>query len=108
MANQLLEQEVASYLGLPRSRPPMRVLMARKGPGSVAAGAGVLHRAMVRDKLWCREACRPVIEHFQHWRGPRDSSPKNKSLSHAGDAVRYILRDKLDERERNAARIVRR
>ena len=108
LANQLLEQEIADYLGLPRGRPPCRILMARKGPGSVTAGAGLIHRAMVRDRLWVHPRCGPVIEHFRHWRGPRDGSPKNKALTHAGDAIRYILRDQLDIRDRSVSRIARR
>lgn len=108
LANQLLEQEIADYVGRSRLSPPCRILMARKGPGSVAAGAGLLHRAMVRNQLWVHPRCAPVIDHFRHWRGPRDGSAKNQALTHAGDAVRYILRDQLDTRDRRHARIRRR
>jgi len=107
LANQLLEQEIADVVGRPRSSPPCKIQMARKGPGSIAAGAGLLHRAMVRDQLWVHERCEPVVAHFRHWKGPRDSSARNAELTHAGDAVRYILRDQLDTRDRRTARIVR-
>ena len=107
LANQLLEQEIASYIGSPRSSPPCRIKMAKKGPGSVAAGCGLIHRAMVRDKIWVHPRCKPVIQHFRHWRGPRDNKPKNRELTHAGDALRYILRDQLDQRDRRSGRLKR-
>lgn len=108
MANQLLEQEIASHIGLPRTRPPCRILPAKKGPGSVAAGCGLLHRAMVRDRLWVHPRCAPVVAHFRGWRGPRDNRPANQALTHAGDAVRYILRDQLDQRDHRVVRLPRR
>ena len=100
MANQLLEQAVAKHLGLPAHLPPMSIRNARKGPGSIEAGCGLIHRAMVRGNLRVSARCPSLIAHFAHWKGPRDGSAANKELSHVGDAARYATRDVLDTRER--------
>jgi len=100
MANQMLEQAIARHLGLPISNPPMRIINARKGPGSVEAGCGLIHRAMVRGNLRVSARCPSLISHFAHWKGPRDGSAENKELSHIGDAARYATRNVLDTRER--------
>ena len=97
MANKLLEHEIAKLLGYPTSQPPMRVRNASKGPGSVAAGCGVLHRAMARGQLLVHPRCKRTIEHFRHWKGPKDGSKGNKEMSHSGDGWRYIVWEKRDD-----------
>jgi len=102
--NQLLEQKIAVLSGLPPTAPPFRIKAARKGPGSVAYTARLLHSAMVKGSLTVHPNCEALIAGLRHWRGPGGTS-QNKELSHILDAARYIGREFLDTRHRNTDRI---
>jgi phage terminase large subunit-like protein len=106
LVNQLLQQEIAKYLGQ-WPRVPLRIANAKKGPGSVLTGCALIHRAMARAELRVHPRCTALVEHFRHWKGPRDGGAENKALSHAGDGFRYIVRGQLDTRERRIERIRR-
>jgi len=100
----LLEQKIAVLSGLPPTAPPFRIKAARKGPGSVAYTARLLHSAMVKGSLTVHPNCEALIAGLRHWRGPGGTS-QNKELSHILDAARYIGREFLDTRHRNTDRI---
>lgn len=102
--NQLLEQKIAMLHGLPPTAPPFQIKPARKGPGSVAYTARLLHSAMVKESLFVHPNCTNLIQGFRHWRGPGGNSA-NKELSHILDAARYIGREFLDTKHRNTDRI---
>jgi len=102
--NELLQQKIAVLSGLPPESPPFRIKAARKGPGSVAYTARLLHSAMVKGSLTVHPNCEALIAGLRHWRGPGGNSA-NKDLSHILDAARYIGREYLDTRHRNTDRI---
>jgi hypothetical protein len=102
--NQLLEQKIAVLSGLPPESPPFRIKAARKGPGSVAYTARLLHSAQVKGSMIVHPNCEALIAGFRHWRGPGGNAA-NKDLSHILDAARYIGREYLDTRHRNTDRI---
>lgn len=102
--NQLLEQRIAVSVGLPPTSPPFKIRPARKGPGSVAYTARLLHSAMVRGDVRVHPNCERLIQGFRHWRGPGGNA-QNKELSHILDAARYIGREYLDTRQRSEDRI---
>ena len=102
--NQLLEQRIAVSVGLPPTSPPFKIRPARKGPGSVAYTARLLHSAMVRGDVRVHPNCERLIQGFRHWRGPGGNA-QNKELSHILDAARYIGREYLDTRQLSEDRI---
>ena len=102
--NQLLEQKIAVLSGLPPDAPPFRIKAARKGPGSVAYTARLLHSAMVKGSLTVHPNCAALISGLRHWRGPGGNA-QNKELSHILDAARYIGREFLDTRHRSTSTI---
>jgi hypothetical protein len=102
--NELLQQKIAVLSGLPPDSPPLRIKAARKGPGSVAYTARLLHSAMVKGSLTVHPNCAALVAGFRHWRGPGGTS-QNKDLSHILDAARYIGREFLDTRHRSTSTI---
>jgi len=102
--NELLQQKIATLHGLPPTAPPFQIRPARKGPGSVAYTARLLHSAMVKGSLTVHPNCAHLVQGFRHWRGPGGTS-QNKELSHILDAARYIGREFLDTRHRNTDKI---
>lgn len=95
--NTLLTESIATLSGYPEHSPPFRIKPARKGPGSVVYTSRLLHAAMVKGDLHIHPRCSSLVESFRHWRGP-GGDQKNKDLSHALDAARYIGRSFLDTR----------
>ena len=102
--NELLQQKIAVLSGLPPDSPPLRIKAARKGPGSVAYTARLLHSAMVKGSLTVHPNCAALVAGFRHWRGPGGNA-QNKDLSHILDAARYIGREFLDTRHRSTSTI---
>lgn len=95
--NTLLTESIATLSGYPEHSPPFRIKPARKGPGSVVYTSRLLHAAMVKGDMRIHPRCSNLVESFRHWRGP-GGDQKNKDLSHALDAARYIGRSFLDTR----------
>ena len=102
--NELLQQKIAVLSGLPPESPPFRIKAARKGPGSVAYTARLLHSAQVKGSMIVHPNCEALISGFRHWRGPGGNAA-NKDLSHILDAARYIGREYLDTRHRSTSTI---
>ena len=101
--NRLLEEALARALGIPVSRPPVRIAPARKGPGSVMMGARVVNNALLSGRLKVSPRCVHLIKGLSHWRGTKNS--RDADLSHALDSLRYGTVDILDPRARGAHRL---
>lgn len=101
--NRLMEEAIARCLNMPTSRPPVRIIGAKKGAGSVSMGARVIQNALLSGRLFVSPRCEHLIRGLSHWRGGKTG--KDADLTHAIDALRYALVDVLDPRARGAHRL---
>lgn len=101
--NKLLEEAIARCLGMPTSRPPINIVGARKGPGSVMMGCRVVNNALLSGRLFVSPKCTHLIKGLRHWRGGKTGA--EAELTHSIDALRYALVDVLDPRARGAHRL---
>jgi len=101
--NRLMEEALAKALGMPPSRPPVTILAARKGAGSVAMGCRVVNNALLSGRLKISPRCHNLIKGLAHWQG-RKTGPDGE-LTHALDCLRYATVDTLDPRARGAHRL---
>jgi len=97
--NALMTESIARQCGRPESSPPFKIKPARKGPGSVIYTSRLIHAAMVKGDLKVHPRCSHLVRGFRHWRGP-GGDQRNRDLTHALDAARYIGRSFLDTRSK--------
>lgn len=101
--NKLMEESLAEALGIDRHSPPIRIIGARKGPGSILYGARILNIALLAGRLRISPRCKHLIEGMKHWRGTKQS--KDSEIAHALDSLRYGACEILEGRTSGARRI---
>ena len=101
------ELEIA-FAGLVRgdpNNPPFRVAKAKKGSGSVLAGARVLSSACAAQRLWFHRRCKSHINAFRKWKGT--DRGEDAKIKHWIDDVRYGPGPLLDTTKQIPAQSVR-
>ena len=101
------ELEIA-FAGLVRgdpNNPPFRVAKAKKGSGSVLAGARVLSSACAAQRLWFHRRCTNHINAFRKWKGT--DRGEDAKIKHWIDDVRYGPGPLLDTTKQIPAQSVR-
>lgn len=88
--NELIEEAIKTQLRR-KGFPPFRIKGADKSPGSVDFGMRVLNHAAHRGDLIVHEDCYHVIDSLRNWCGGTSPGSTDAKLSHAADALRYIL-----------------
>jgi len=101
--NRLMGEALARASGVPEhairaGQIPLRIESARKGPGSVLAGARTLNYALADWRLRVHERCARLVQGMRHWRGERTG--RGADVKDALDAFRYIAVEPLDSRTR--------
>jgi hypothetical protein len=80
--------EAALAVHYASTESPIRINPPDKRAGSVDAGEGALHHAMLDRRFRVWRTCRVVTEAARHYRGPKDGERKDPI-----DAVRYAVAD---------------
>ena len=101
--NRLMGEALARASGVPEhairaGQIPLRIESARKGPGSVLAGARTLNYALADWRLRVHERCARLVQGMRHWKG--EKTGRGSDVKDALDAFRYIAVEPLDSRTR--------
>jgi len=101
--NRLMEEALGRALGMPAGRPPVTILPARKGSGSVQLGCRVVNIALLSGRLKVSPRCVNLLKGLSHWQGGKTG--RDGDLTHAIDCLRYLGVEILDPRARSAHRL---
>ena len=99
--NRLMSECLARAAGVPEhaissGHMPLTIRGARKGPGSVFAGARTLNRALAGWRWRIHRRCVRSIAGCRHWKGQKTG--RGSEVKDMLDATRYIGADVLDTR----------
>jgi hypothetical protein len=103
--NRELEIAFASLVRGDPNNPPFRIHKAKKGSGSVLAGARVLSSACAAGRLWFHERCKRHINAMRKWKGT--DRGEDSKIKHWVDDVRYGPGPLLDTTKQIPAQSVR-
>lgn len=87
--NEAIEKSIARSMG--RQHCPFRIQIPDKGSGSVEWGLRVINFASKRGQLRVHPRCKTLLESLRHWKGGKTPRSDDNELSHAADALRYLV-----------------
>lgn len=96
--NQGLEVAFAELVN--SKRPPFRIEVPWKGPGSIRARARVLANACISGSFRVNKKCNTLISSLRHWHG------KNDNYKHAYDGCVYIAEHYLSQQTNGVGHLV--
>jgi len=99
--NRAMSEALARASGVPelaisRGQLPLHIRGARKGPGSVMAGARTLNNALAGWRWRIHRRCKRLVEGARHWKGQKTG--RGSEVKDALDATRYIAVPILDQK----------